>query len=357
MKKLSFVILITCSLAGSGLAMHGRLTAGTDQILSIGASYVNAVTVRRHWAQVELMKASPALAETPAEKYRARWLSALHYLNDVPIVMNDIPRVFSADELIFNIRRLPRNQVLPQPLPWSLLSAAAYDQIPRSILEVILIRQVENLGQLEQERRLEEISIEEWKNLPPTIQKMAVFDMVWYWVGRRDPERYDLAQAEAARILIAVGIVESFFDMDKTSNKNEKTGNEDRGYFQISDMVRRDLSYVAEFRDYKASDYYHPWVSTQAASYHFFERLMKQTGGDVLRAVGMYNAGPHGNPKRAEQYLLVVADRYFDSFIQKDRHSPTRFLLLQHAVPAYFEGIKSDRLFDFLVQELIVPGP
>jgi hypothetical protein len=200
------------------------------------------------------------------------------------------------------------------------------------------------------------MGLEEWQKLPVPIRKSAAYRMIWEWTYQRSPERHGLSQAEAARILASIGLVESLLDLDKISNHNEITGNEDRGYMQISDMARRELHRVAEFRTYKAKDYYQPWVSIQAGSYFFFNKLMDRAGGDVQRAIGMYNAGPHGERRRAQQYRKLVIQKYLDTFLQRDEYSPTRFLIARHAQPEYFIGVENDLLFKCGLREEMSDG-
>jgi hypothetical protein len=171
--------------------------------------------------------------------------------------------------------------------------------------------------------------------------------MVWEWSRLRTLNSSEMTTGEAARILISIGLVESLFDLDKIDSRNPRTGNVDRGYFQISDPVRRSLARVPEFRSYSPGDYYRPWVSAQAASYHLFVKLLHVSRGDIHRAIGMYNAGPAGTREKAQGYFLAVVDRYGDTFIEQNRHSPTRYLMLRYAQPEYFSGIESDRLFTY----------
>jgi hypothetical protein len=104
---------------------------------------------------------------------------------------------------------------------------------------------------------------------------------------------------------------------------------------------------VPEFEAYQPEDYYLPWVSIEAGSYHLFERLMKMSDGDLRRAIGMYNAGPAGSPRQAAGYFLAVMDRYLDTFIRRDNYSPTRYLMLQYAEADYFKSVEADVLFGY----------
>ena len=70
-----------------------------------------------------------------------------------------------------------------------------------------------------------------------------------------------------------------------------------------------------------------------------------RAGGDLARAISMYNAGPRGSRQDAETYLQAVITRYDETFVQRDRFSPTRYLLLRYAEPAYFRKVDSDLLF------------
>jgi hypothetical protein len=302
---------------------------------------IAAINRNGHLHQADPRKASDAL-----EKYRANWLYSLNYLFPIEITIKGNRISFSAEEVLFNCHDPRRKGEHVRELPWSLLGVRQYDQLPRPLLETTLERQYQQHSDYLDPKHWPGMGLEEWQKLPVPIQKTAAYRMIWEWTHRRSPERHGLSQAEAARILASIGLVESLLDLNKIRNHNEITGNEDRGYMQISDMARIDLHRVAEFRPYKAKDYYQPWVSIQAGSYLFFNRLIDRAGGEVQQAIGMYNAGPHGARRRAQRYRRLVIEKYADTFLQRDEYSPTRFLIARRAQPEYFIGVENDLLFE-----------
>jgi len=333
--------LLFCAYAGkmacdTSVDLVNERTAGT-----LNARIIAAINRKGH-----LHRADPRNASDALERYRANWLYSLNYLVPIEITIKGNRIRFSAEEVLFNSHNPRRKGEQARELPWSLLGVREYDQLPRPLLETTLERQYQQHSDYLDPKPWQGMALEEWRKLPVPIQKTAAYRMIWEWTCRRSPERHGLSQAEAARILASIGLVESMLDLDNIRNHNETTGNEDRCYMQISDMARLELHRVAEFRPYKAKDYYQPWVSIQAGSYLFFNRLMDRAGGDVQQAIGMYNAGPHGERRRAQQYRDLVIGKYVDTFLQRDEYSPTRFLIARRAQSEYFIGVENDRLFE-----------
>lgn len=342
------IVTITAALAGGAYASKRRFNDDRDSLYERTVYGIAGRMALKNSAVVDRLRASPGLARNPGELYLANWLFSLRYLKPLDVRFHDRRQTYLADESLFDTRHRAAPGVTVNSTPWSHFRGSHYDQLPRPILETILQRQMELYGPLIRPDRWDELTASSLESLPAPIRKIAAYRMVLEAAVSRSPARYGMTRGEAARLLISIGIVESLFDLDKIDNRNAKTGNTDRGYLQISDKVRHDLSRVPEFRSLKADDYFNPLVSIRAGSYYLFEKLLKRTNGDIYRAVGMYNAGPAGPEWRARGYFLAVADRYNDTFIQQDRYSPTRFLMLRYASPHYFEGVQSDHLYRFL---------
>jgi hypothetical protein len=186
------------------------------------------------------------------------------------------------------------------------------------------------------------IRVAQWRKIPDPVRKIAAYRMAWHWAVAYAPP--SIRPEEAARILASVGRVESLFDIEKVIHRNSDRGKEDLGFLQISEVMRQRLGRLPEFRDYEKDDYLTPWVSIRAGSYSLFSVFLKGAGGDILEAIGHYNAGKHGLAQRAEKYLNAVLNQYRRAFIDK-HYSPTLRFLLTKADPRYFCGIQGDVLF------------
>lgn len=334
-------VLLSCS-AYTGAT---RLLAENDSAYLKSAAFTSGRLHANLYRRQTEELGNPWKRQAPLEQYRANWLYVLRYGGPIEITDRADTMRFHVDELLFDMYHPRRDAFYSWILPWRLLQVHHYDQLQTPILDVLLDVQFETCREYLDSDRWPGMGVGEWDSLPVPVRKAAAYQMVWEWTRRRDPARYGLSQPEAGRVLASIGLVESLFDLDKIRNFNDETGNEDRGYMQISDAVRLELAREPEFRRYQAEDYYTPWVSIQAASYLLFDKLMKYSEGDVGGAIRMYNAGRSGSEERADRYLSIVLRKYHETFHQQYRYSPTRYRIITRATPRYFDSVRQDRLF------------
>jgi hypothetical protein len=280
---------------------------------------------------------------------RALWRLGLEPIS-MKVKVDGAQHLFWSDELIFNRYRADHFLLLEAPgfktrgefLPWELFRPIQYDQMPRPLAELIIGLQAQRFGKYLEPEQWPEMNINEWRQIPDPIRKIAAYRMTWLWAAEYAPDQ--MRREEAARILASIGRVESLFDIDKVVHQNPETGKEDLGFLQISEGLRQRLRRLHEFRECNDDDFLKPWISIRAGAYSLFCIFLQGTGGDVLKAIGHYNAGRHGLKQRAAKYLDAVIRQYDRAFVDR-RYSPTLQLLLRRAEPGYFRGVQKDLLF------------
>jgi hypothetical protein len=299
-----------------------------------------------------------ALAKQNAAYPRAQWRLALDP-RGLEVKVDGTQYHFWSDELIFNRYRTNHLHILGTAafmkrgefLPWELFRTIQYDQMPRPMAEFIIGLQADRFGKFLRPRQWPKMCIEDWRSVPDPIRKIAAYRMVWRWAAEYAPA--SMRSEEAARIIAAIGRVESLFDIDKVVNRNPRTQKADLGFLQISDGLRQSLRRLPEFKKYDEDDFLKPWVSIREGTYSLFLIFLKGAGGNVLEAISHYNAGRYGSEQRAETYLKAVIQQYRRAFVDK-KYSPTLGLLLRQAEPRYFRGVRDDLLFH--EQQKMGPG-
>jgi hypothetical protein len=324
----------------SGLSaggFHERLLAGQAELMVQGMY------------EVDRKKLERAFEEKNSSFSRALWRFGLDPV-DLEVRIDGVTHHFWSDEILFNRYREQRLFFFQKPffrdrgefLPWELFRAVQYDQLPHLLTDMIAGIQIERFGRYLDPDVWPGMDLEQWREVPDFIQKIAAYRMVWHWAQVYAPP--GMRGEEAARIVASIGRVESLFDTDKVVNRDPVTGRQDLGFMQISDILRRQLQKLPEFRDYREEDYLTPWVSIKVGTYSFFSVFLDGASGDVLAAIGHYNTGRRGPQQQAEKYRSAVIRQHNLSFV--DRHySPMLRRILQTAEPAYFHRVREDRLY------------
>ncbi len=290
-----------------------------------------------------------ALSDRNRAYDRARWRYGLTPV-EIGVVIDGVEHRFLSDEILFNRYRRGHMSLFDSAsfgngrefLPWELFRSVQYDQLPRPLQQLILQIQIDRYRRYLEPSLWPGIGVREWRTVPDPVLKIAAYRMVRHWTGVYAPE--GMRREEAARILASIGRVESLFDLDKMVHRDPATGRADLGFLQISEPLRRRLRGLPEFRDCSDSDFLKPWVSIRAGAYSFFSIFLEGAGGDVLEAIGHYNAGRHGSRERAEKYLEAVTGQFQRAFVSR-RYSPTLRFLLTTAHGDYFRGVEEDRLY------------
>ncbi|MBN2337275.1 MAG: transglycosylase SLT domain-containing protein [Acidobacteria bacterium] len=310
-------------------------------------SYSNRLVQGMDKADQDLL--ARALSDGNRAYDRARWRYGLMPV-ELGIVIDGVEHRFLSDEILFN--RYRRNYLdlrdsssfgtRGEFLPWEMFRSVQYDQLPRPLGQLILQLQIDRYRRYLQPSLWPGIGVQEWRTVPDPVLKIAAYRMVRYWAGIYAPE--GMRREEAARIVASIGRVESLFDLDKMVHRDPATGRADLGFLQISEPLRRRLRGLSEFRDCSDSDFLKPWVSIRAGAYSFFSIFLEGAGGDVLEAIGHYNAGRHGPRERAEEYLEAVAGQFQRAFVRRT-YSPTLRFILMTAHGDYVRGVEEDRLY------------
>ena len=290
-----------------------------------------------------------ALSDRNRAYDRARWRYGLTPV-ELGVVIDGVEHRFLSDEILFNRYRRGHMSLFDSAsfgngrefLPWEVFRSVQYDQLPRPLRQLILQIQIDRYRRYLEPSLWPGIGVREWRTVPDPVLKIAAYRMVRHWTGVYAPE--GMRREEAARILASIGRVESQFDLDKMVHRDPATGRADLGFLQISEPLRRRLRGLPEFRDCSDSDFLKPWVSIRAGAYSFFSIFLEGAGGDVLEAIGHYNAGRYGPRERAEKYLEAVAGQLQRAFVSR-RYSPTLRFILTTAHGDYFRGVEEDRLY------------
>lgn len=290
-----------------------------------------------------------ALSDRNRAYDRARWRYGLTPV-EIGVVIDGVEHRFLSDEILFNRYRRSHLDLLDSAsfgnrgefLPWEMFRSVQYDQLPRPLGQLILQLQIDRYRRYLEPSLWPGIGVEEWGTVPDPVLKIAAYRMVRHWAGVYAPE--GMRREEAARIVASIGRVESLFDLDKMVHRDPATGRADLGFLQISEPLRRRLRGVSEFEDCSDGDFLKPWVSIRAGAYSFFSIFLEGAGGDVLEAIGHYNAGRHGPRERAEKYLEAVAGQFRRAFVRRT-YSPTLRFILTTAHGDYVRGVEEDRLY------------
>jgi soluble lytic murein transglycosylase-like protein len=359
-----FLFLITAGIGAYNLnnpPLTSKLRSLPDSIERGLLSYFSAAQLHRRIFAAQTILMVDAMREADRKRLerafqdgnaalpRARWRLALQPIS-LDVTIDGIGYRFWSDELILNRYRANHLNLFKavsfvkrhEFYPWDLFQPIQYDQIPRHLAKFIVDLQTEHFRAYLRPNRWPDMGIDAWREIPDPIRKIAAYRMAWLWAVEYAPD--GMRRGEAARLVAAIGRVESLFDIDKVVNRNPITGEEDLGFMQISSGLRQRLRRLPEFNEYNDEDFLKPWVSIQAGAYSLFCIFLPGSDGDVRKAIGHYNAGKNGPKQKASRYFELVIRKYRQAFI--DRHySPMLRLILERAEPGYFRDVRKDRLF------------
>jgi hypothetical protein len=290
-----------------------------------------------------------ALQKKNAAYARARWRLGLEPF-ELGVTIDGSRYHFWSDELVFNRYRADHLNLLDvsafkarsEFFPWDLFRTIQYDQLPKPLAGFIIDLQIDGFGKYLKPECWPDMDIKEWRLIPDPVRKIAAYRMAWLWADEYAPSW--MRRGEAARLVASIGRVESLFDLNKVVNRNPITGKADLGFMQISEGLRQGLRHTPEFKKYNNDDFLKPWVSIRAGAYSLFHTFLPRADGNVLQAIGYYNAGCNGPRQQAEKYLDMVVRQFNLAFVNRN-YSPTLRLILRRAESGYFQGVRKDTLF------------
>jgi soluble lytic murein transglycosylase-like protein len=298
--------------------------------------------------KADAMQREQALREGRGDSRREQWRLCLDPVG-MDLMVDGMTHRFWSDEIFFNRYRTAQLQLFKavaftgrgEFLPWEIFRPIQYDQMPRQFADFVIERQLERFRDYLKPESWPRMGIDDWRKIPDPIREIAAYRMVWRWAGEYAPE--GIRRGEAARIVASIGRVESLFDIDKVVHLNPATGEKDLGFMQISAKLRKRLRRLPEFKEYDDDDFLKPWVSIKAGAYSLFRIFLPEARGDMLEAIGDYNAGMRGLEEQAQKYLSAVILQHGRAFVNK-HYSPTLRLILKEADAGYLQDVWADRL-------------
>jgi hypothetical protein len=179
-----------------------------------------------------------------------------------------------------------------------------------------------------------ELTVEDWDKVPQPIRAVAFLRMAHHWaVSRQLGAEFGLDPVRMGQTVGAIMMAESWFD-HRALHVNP-WGNRDVGLAQCSDYCRHTLERMAADGEIPfapiGDEYFDPSIASWVATV-WFERELRQSGGDVERAIRAYHRGQHNAMDEKGTAYLANVRRLRERYVITQRTSASwRFLVKQIA--------------------------
>jgi hypothetical protein len=221
--------------------------------------------------------------------------------------------------LLVTMDALRSNRIL-----WRRMHLGDWDRVPEHARERALDVMLVGYRAVLSPAAWPDMTVTDWDLVPQPMRAVAYLRMIRHWVANRQVgTEFGLRTSQVAQAVAAIVMAESWFE-HRAVNENPY-GNRDLGLAQCSDPCRARLASMAaagEISDAPLEeDYLDPRVGTWVATV-WFERELRNAGGDVPRAIRAYHRGlPAAMDEKGDAYLEKV-ERLRDDYIRTQRASP-----------------------------------